>query len=107
MRRLLRRKMQAQKDRARKARGGEGYMGAAVTVYDELPTDLETKFAGYDVDTVVDAKSLLWLQTMPLQMAHRQRIPLWYSLTELPSTQKAAVRLVTMVSSKPQTAWLR
>lgn len=48
--------MQAQKDRARKARGGEGYMGAAVTVYDELPTDLETKFAGYDVDTVVDAK---------------------------------------------------
>ena len=49
--------MQAQKDRARKARGGEGYMGAAVTVYDELPTDLETKFAGYDVDTVVDAKN--------------------------------------------------
>ena len=48
--------MQAQKDRARKARGGEGYMGAAVTVYDELPTDLETKFAGYDVDTVADAK---------------------------------------------------
>ena len=48
--------MQAQKDRARAARGAAGYMGAAVTVYDELPTDLETAFAGYDVNTVEDAK---------------------------------------------------
>ncbi len=48
--------MQAQKERARAARGAEGYMGAAVTVYDELPTDLKTAFAGYDVDTVEDAK---------------------------------------------------
>ena len=48
--------MQAQKDRARAARGAAGYMGAAVTVYDELPTDLETVFAGYDVNTVENAK---------------------------------------------------
>ncbi len=48
--------MQAQKDRARAARGAAGYMGAAITVYDQLPTDLETKFAGYDVNTVEDAK---------------------------------------------------
>ncbi len=48
--------MQAQKERARAARGAAGYMGAAVTVYDELPTDLETVYAGYDVNEVADAK---------------------------------------------------
>lgn len=48
--------MQAQKERARAARGKAAYMGAAITVYDELPTDLETVFAGYDVSEVADAK---------------------------------------------------
>ncbi|WMI81271.1 alanine--tRNA ligase [Anaerotignum sp. MB30-C6] len=41
--------MKQQKERARAARGKSTYMGAAETVYHELPVDLETKFAGCDV----------------------------------------------------------
>lgn len=48
--------MKQQKDRARAARGKSTYMGAAETVYHELPVDLETSFAGYDVPSVSDAK---------------------------------------------------
>ena len=48
--------MQAQKERARSARAKSNYMGAAATVYDELPAELVTAFAGYDVAEVADAK---------------------------------------------------
>ena len=48
--------MQAQKERARSARAKSNYMGAAATVYDELPAEMETAFAGYDVAEVTDAK---------------------------------------------------
>lgn len=48
--------MKQQKERARAARGKSTYMGAAETVYHELPVDLETSFAGYDVKEVSDAK---------------------------------------------------
>ncbi len=48
--------MKQQKERARAARGKSTYMGAAETVYHELPVELETSFAGYDVKEVSDAK---------------------------------------------------
>lgn len=48
--------MKAQKDRARSARAKSNYMGAAETVYNELPVELETAFAGYDVYDVANAK---------------------------------------------------
>lgn len=48
--------MKQQKDRARAARAKSNYMGAAATVYNDLPVELETGFAGYDVFTVSDAK---------------------------------------------------
>ncbi|MBR4016111.1 MAG: alanine--tRNA ligase [Anaerotignum sp.] len=48
--------MTAQKERARSARAKSNYMGAAETVYNDLPADLETAFAGYDVFEVKDAK---------------------------------------------------
>ena len=48
--------MQAQKERARSARAKSNYMGAAATVYDELPAEMITAFAGYDVAEVTDAK---------------------------------------------------
>ncbi len=48
--------MQAQKERARSARAKSNYMGAAATVYDELPAELVTAFAGYDTAEVTDAK---------------------------------------------------
>lgn len=48
--------MKAQKDRARSARAKSNYMGAAETVYNEIPAELETAFAGYDVSEVPDAK---------------------------------------------------
>ncbi|WP_304509633.1 alanine--tRNA ligase [Anaerotignum sp.] len=48
--------MKQQKERARAARGKSTYMGAAETVYHELPVDLQTKFAGYDIKEVGDAK---------------------------------------------------
>lgn len=47
--------MKEQKERARAARGKSTYMGAAETVYHELPVDLETAFVGYDVAEVQDA----------------------------------------------------
>ena len=48
--------MKAQKERARSARAKSNYMGAAETVYNELPVELETAFAGYDVYDVANAK---------------------------------------------------
>lgn len=48
--------MKQQKERARAARGKSTYMGAAETVYHELPVELETKFAGYDVKELTDVK---------------------------------------------------
>ena len=48
--------MKAQKERARSARTKSNYMGAAETVYNELPVELETAFAGYDVYDVANAK---------------------------------------------------
>lgn len=48
--------MKAQKERARSARAKSNYMGAAETVYNEIPVELETSFAGYDVSEVTDAK---------------------------------------------------
>ncbi len=50
--------MQEQKDRARLARAKSNYMGAEETVYHELPVEMETVFAGYDVSDVADAKIL-------------------------------------------------
>lgn len=47
--------MKAQKERARSARAKSNYMGAAETVYNELPVELETAFAGYDVYDVANA----------------------------------------------------
>ncbi len=104
MKRPFAKEMQAQKDRARKARGGEGYMGAAVTVYDELPTDLETKFAGYDVDTVADAKIVALVANDAVADGAQAEDSVVVFLDRTPSTQKAAVRLAIMVSLKPQTA---
>ncbi|MCL2287145.1 MAG: alanine--tRNA ligase [Firmicutes bacterium] len=40
--------MQAQKERARAARGTSTYMGADETVYNMLPPNLPTEFCGYD-----------------------------------------------------------
>ena len=48
--------MKAQKERARSARAKSNYMGAAETVYNELPVELETAFAGYDVYDVANAQ---------------------------------------------------
>ena len=48
--------MKAQKERAGSARAKSNYMGAAETVYNELPVELETAFAGYDVYDVANAK---------------------------------------------------
>lgn len=48
--------MKAQKERARSARAKSNYMGAAETVYNELPVELETAFAGYDTYDVANAK---------------------------------------------------
>ena len=48
--------MKQQKERARSARAKSNYMGAADTVYNELPVELETKFAGYDIYDVANAK---------------------------------------------------
>ncbi|MCI7658090.1 alanine--tRNA ligase [Anaerotignum sp.] len=48
--------MKAQKERARSARAKSNYMGAAETVYNELPVEMETAFAGYDVYDVANAK---------------------------------------------------
>lgn len=48
--------MKAQKERARSARAKSNYMGTAETVYNELPVELETAFAGYDVYDVANAK---------------------------------------------------
>lgn len=48
--------MQQQKERARAARAKSNYMGAADTVYNELPVTLETAFAGYDTYDVANAK---------------------------------------------------
>lgn len=48
--------MKAQKERARSARAKSNYMGAAETVYNELPVELETAFVGYDVYDVANAK---------------------------------------------------
>ena len=48
--------MKAQKERARSARAKSNYMGAAETVYNELPIEMETAFAGYDVYDVANAK---------------------------------------------------
>ena len=48
--------MKAQKERARSARAKSNYMGAAETVYNELPVELETAFASYDVYDVANAK---------------------------------------------------
>ena len=39
--------MQVQKETARHARKGTNYMGADVTVYQELPADLKSEFTGY------------------------------------------------------------
>ena len=50
--------MKAQKERARSARAKSNYMGAAETVYNELPIEMETAFAGYDVYDVANAKIL-------------------------------------------------
>ena len=43
--------MEAQKNRARAARGTSTYMGADATVYDTLPADLATEFVGYHTDS--------------------------------------------------------
>lgn len=48
--------MKQQKERARAARGKSTYMGAAETVYHDLPVELETKFVGYAVKEIQDAK---------------------------------------------------
>ena len=40
--------MQIQKETARSARKGTNYMGADVTVYQELPAELNCEFTGYD-----------------------------------------------------------
>ena len=48
--------MKKQKERARAARGESTYMGAEETVYHQLNIDMETKFVGYDVQEVSDAK---------------------------------------------------
>lgn len=50
--------MKQQKERARSARSKSNYMGAANTVYNDLPVDMETAFAGYDVFDVANAKVL-------------------------------------------------
>jgi alanyl-tRNA synthetase len=42
--------MQAQKERARAARGASTYMGADETVYHKLPPNLPTEFVGYNPD---------------------------------------------------------
>lgn len=44
--------MKEQKERARAARGKATYMGAAETVFNELPVELTTTFAGYNVGTI-------------------------------------------------------
>jgi alanyl-tRNA synthetase len=41
--------MQAQKQRARAARGESDYLGADETVYAKLPKDMVTSFCGYDI----------------------------------------------------------
>ncbi|MCL1787336.1 MAG: alanine--tRNA ligase [Defluviitaleaceae bacterium] len=43
--------MEAQKNRARAARGATNYMGADETVYNKLPPNLPTEFVGYTQDT--------------------------------------------------------
>ena len=48
--------MKKQKEMGRAARGKATFMGADETVYNELPVDLETKFAGYDVTSVENTK---------------------------------------------------
>ncbi len=48
--------MKQQKDRARAARGESTFMGADENVYNQLDVNMETKFAGYDVKEVTDAK---------------------------------------------------
>ena len=50
--------MKEQKERARLARAKSNYMGAAETVYNALPVEMQTIFAGYDVSDVADAKIL-------------------------------------------------
>ncbi|WP_352399916.1 alanine--tRNA ligase [Anaerotignum sp.] len=50
--------MKQQKERARAARGKSTYMGADETVYHELPVDLVTGFAGYDLKVVEGATIL-------------------------------------------------
>lgn len=44
--------MKEQKERARAARGKSTYMGAAETVYNELPVELTTTFAGYNAGEI-------------------------------------------------------
>lgn len=48
--------MKQQKDRARAARGESTFMGADENVYNQLDVNMETKFAGYDVKQLTDAK---------------------------------------------------
>ena len=48
--------MTQQKDRARAARGESTFMGADENVYNQLDVNMETKFAGYDIKQLTDAK---------------------------------------------------
>ncbi|MCL2049823.1 MAG: alanine--tRNA ligase [Defluviitaleaceae bacterium] len=52
--------MQAQKTRAREARGTTTYMGTGETVYNKLPPSLPTEFCGYEKDSC-EAKILAML----------------------------------------------
>ena len=51
--------MQEQRERARKARKTQNYMGAVATVYDDIDRDITTEFTGYD--TLSDESTILVL----------------------------------------------
>ena len=51
--------MQAQRKRAKEARAVSNYMGAKATVYDDIPSDVTSKFTGYDETSTKSVVSVL------------------------------------------------
>lgn len=84
--------MKAQKERARSARAKSNYMGAAETVYNELPVELETAFAGYDVYDVANAKIVALVANEAVAETAQAGDTVAVFLDRTPFTQKAAVR---------------
>ncbi len=82
-------------------------MGAAVTVYDELPTDLETKFAGYDVDTVADAKIVALVANDAVADGAQAEDSVVVFLDRTPFYAESGGQVGDHGIIKPQTAWLR